>query len=104
MKKFPSLHPFSPIHVDTASKGLPETPIGLESDQEQSADKNESLLEAAPESDRWNPVPGSRGLEYPVNPSVDEDGEGRSVHEQLVEEGAADAALDSQIQASKSND
>lgn len=47
----------------------------------------EALLEALPESERWDPVPGSAGHQAPTNPSVDEDAEGRSQNEQLVEDG-----------------
>ncbi len=104
MKKFPHLDKSPPIDADYATKELPETPVGLELDQDRDADKNEALLESAPETDRWNPVPGSRAVEFPVNSSVDEDDDGRSVREQLEEEGAADAALDSRKKSSKSND
>ncbi len=51
----------------------------------------EALMEALPESERWDPVPGSAGHQAPTNPSVDEDAEGRSQKEQLVEDGMAEA-------------
>ncbi len=59
----------------------------------------ETRLESAPESDRWNPVPGSTGHKVPVTPSEDEDAEGRSNNEILVETGIADAEQDQSIQA-----
>ena len=57
-------------------------------------DLNEALLEAAPESERWDPVPGSQGREVPESPSEDEDDDGRSDSARLVEEGVAEAEQD----------
>ena len=62
-------------------------------------DPNTTVLEAAPESERWDPVPGSTGQKIPVAPSEDEDDEGRSDNERLVEEGVAEAELDQSRQA-----
>jgi len=64
-------------------------------------DPKEAILEAAPESERWDPVPGSTGHKVPVAPGEDEDGEGRSDYERLVEEGIAEAELDQMRQASQ---
>jgi hypothetical protein len=64
-------------------------------------DPKEALLEAAPESERWDPLPGSTGHKVPVAPSADEDDEGRSDNERLVEEGAAGAEHDQMLQAAK---
>jgi hypothetical protein len=64
-------------------------------------DPKEAVLEAAPESARWDPVPGSTGHKVPAAPSADEDEEGRSDNERLVEEGIAEAALDQSHQASR---
>ena len=50
--------------------------------------------EAVLESERWNPVPGSTGHKVPVAPSEDEDDEGRSDNERLVEEGIEGAEHD----------
>jgi hypothetical protein len=61
----------------------------------------ETLLESAPESDRWNPVPGSIGHKVPVTPSEDEDTEGRSNDEIMVETGVAAAEQDQSNQANK---
>ena len=41
-------------------------------------DPKAEILESAPESERWDPVPGSTGHKVPVAPSADEDDEGRS--------------------------
>lgn len=59
----------------------------------------DSILEAAPESERWDPVPGSTGNQVPVAPSADEDDEGRSDEERLVDEGMAGAEHDQRRQA-----
>jgi hypothetical protein len=61
----------------------------------------EAALEAAPESERWDPVPGSTGHKVPVPASDDEDDEGRSDNERLVEEGVAGAELDRIVQAAQ---
>ena len=45
-----------------------------------------------PEAERWDPVPGSEGRKAPVAPSADEDEEGRSDNERLVDEGMAGGA------------
>jgi hypothetical protein len=62
-------------------------------------DPKEATLESAPETERWNPVPGSTGRKVPTAPSADEDEEGRSDNERLVEEGVAEAELDQSLQA-----
>jgi hypothetical protein len=65
------------------------------------ADPNEAILESAPESERWDPVPGSPGSKTPVAPSADEDQEGRSDSERLVAEGIASAEQDQARQAAQ---
>jgi len=62
-------------------------------------DQNEAALELAPESERWDPVHGSTGHKVPVAPSDDEDEEGRSDNERLVDEGIAGAEHDQRRQA-----
>ena len=71
---------------------------------EPDADPKQALLESAPESERWDPVPGSTGHKVPAAPSADEDSEGRSDNERLVEEGVAGAELDQMRQASRKQD
>ena len=68
---------------------------------EPEADPQEALLESAPESERWNPVYGSTGHKVPVTSNDDEDEEGRSDSERLVEEGVAEAEHDQMIQAAR---
>ena len=64
-------------------------------------DPNEAVLESAPESERWDPVPGSTGHKVPVTASDDEDDEGRSDNERLVDEGIAGAEHDQMRQAAR---
>ena len=64
-------------------------------------DPREAVLESAPESERWDPVPGSTGHRVPIASSDDEDEEGRSDNERLVDEGVARAEQDKMRQASE---
>jgi len=64
-------------------------------------DSKDALLEAAPESERWNPLPGSTGHKVASAPSEDEDDEGRSDNERLVDEGIAAAEHDHMLQAGR---
>jgi len=76
----------------------------LELTGDPTSDLNEAVLESAPESQRWDPVPGSTGHKVPVAPSDDEDDEGRSDNERLTDEGIAGAELDQTRQASLEQD
>jgi hypothetical protein len=85
-----------------------ENPSKSESEQarreltgEPDMDPEEAALESAPESERWDPVSGSTGRKTPEAPSADEDDEGRSDNERLVDEGIAGAEHDQMRQASK---
>ena len=64
-------------------------------------DPKEELLESAPESERWDPLTGSTGRVIPVTSIDDEDDEGRSTSERLVEEGVLEAEHDQMRQAAK---
>jgi hypothetical protein len=64
-------------------------------------DSKTAILESAPESKRWDPVPGSTGHKVPVASSEDEDDEGRSDNERLVEEGIEGAEHDQMRQAAR---
>ena len=64
-------------------------------------DRQDAALDALPEEKRWDPVPGSTGHQAAESPSEDEDAEGRSETEQLVDEGAIEAARDRQLQAAR---
>ena len=65
------------------------------------ADPKETVLESVPESERWDPAPGSTGHQAPESPSEDEDDEGQSESAQLVEEGIAEAEHDQMLQSAK---
>ena len=61
---------------------------------ESEGDRQDAILDSLPESKRWDPVPGSTGHQAQESPSEDEDDEGRSETEQLVEDGAVEAERD----------
>ncbi len=62
-------------------------------------DPKQTLLESMPESDRWNPIPGSSGHEAMVDFDDGEDAEGRSAEERLFEEGVKEAGHDQMLEA-----
>jgi hypothetical protein len=64
-------------------------------------DRKQALLESMPETKRWDPVPGSAGRQVPDSPSEDEDDEGRSESEQLVEQGVQEAEHDQMLKAAQ---
>jgi hypothetical protein len=70
---------------------------------EPDADPKEALLESAPESERWDPIPGSAGRKASVAPGEDEDEEGRSDNQRLVEEGVEGAEHDQMRQGASEN-
>ena len=61
----------------------------------------DEMFELVPESERWDPVPGSTGSKSPESVSEDEDSEGRSETEQLVEQGVEEAGHDQMFQAAR---
>jgi hypothetical protein len=61
----------------------------------------EAVLESAPESERWDPVHGSTGHKASVASGEDEDEEGRSDNERLVDEGVGEAEFDQRRQAAR---
>ena len=63
------------------------------------ADLQEVILEAAPESERWEPIHGSMGGKTLPTPSEDEDDEGQSDQQGLVNSGIAEAEHDQMRQA-----
>jgi len=68
---------------------------------EPEADPNEAALETVSGSERGDPVPASTGRKLAVPSSDDEDDEGRSDNERLVEEGVAGAEHDQMLQAAR---
>jgi len=82
----------------------------LESDWEQAKreltggqemDPKEAMLESVPESGAWDPVPGSEGYKVPEAPSEDEDSEGRSDEQRLIEEGMEEADEEVMLEAAE---
>ena len=64
-------------------------------------DGNEAAIESAPESARWDLIPGSAGGATREAPSEDVDEDGHSDSARLVEEGVREAEHDQMLQASK---
>jgi hypothetical protein len=90
----------SPPYVSQADYEQAKRELTGESD----IDRQDAILESMPESKRWDPVPGSSGRQVPEAPSEDEDDEGRSETEQLVDEGMEEASRDSMHQAARANE
>ncbi len=67
-------------------------------------DPKEALLEAAPEAERWDPLPGSTGHIIPVASIDGEDDDGRSMGEKLIDEGVQEAEHDQMLQAARANE
>jgi hypothetical protein len=87
----------APPHVTQADYEQAKRELTGESDM----DRQDTMLESIPETKRWDPVPGSTGRQVPESPSEDEDDEGRSESEQLVDEGAEEAERDQMFQAAR---
>ena len=87
----------APPHVTQADYEQAKRELTGEADM----DRQEAMLESLPEAKRWDPVPGSTGRQVPESPSEDEDDEGRSESEQLVDEGAEEAERDQMFQAAR---
>ena len=87
----------APPHVTQADYLQAKRELTGESDM----DRQDAILDALPETKRWDPVPGSAGRQAPESPSEDEDAEGRSETEQLVDEGAEEADRDRMLQAAR---
>jgi hypothetical protein len=68
---------------------------------EPDVDPKEAVLESAPESERWDPLPGSTGRIVPVASIDGEDDDGRSMGEKLVDDGMLEAGHDQMLQAAR---
>lgn len=62
-------------------------------------DTKQAFLESIPESERWDPVPGSSGHQAPESAREDEDEDGESESAQLFAEGISEAGHDQMLQA-----
>jgi hypothetical protein len=67
-------------------------------------DPKEALLEAAPESERWDPLPGSTGHIIPVASIDGEDDDGQSLGEKLIDEGVQEAEHDQMLQSARADE
>src|SRR5260370_41331457 len=68
---------------------------------ESEMDPQEESRESIPESDGWDPVPGSTGRQAAESLGEDEDAEGRSESAQLFEEGINEAEHDQMRRAAE---
>ena len=89
-----------PPHVSQADYERAKRELTGEADM----DRQEAMLESIPETKRWDPMTGSTGRQVPESPSEDEDDEGRSESEQLVDEGAEEAGRDRMFQAAQATE
>lgn len=62
-------------------------------------DAKQAFLESIPESERWDPVPGSSGHQAPESAREDEDEDGESESAQLFAEGVSEAEHDQMLKA-----
>src|SRR5436853_3031298 len=67
-------------------------------------DPQEESSESVPDSDGWDPVPGSTGRQAADSLGEDEDAEGRSESAQMIEEGVTEAEHDQMRQASRADE
>jgi hypothetical protein len=68
---------------------------------QEEVDPQEQNLESAPESESWDPVPGSTGRQAADSLGEDEDAEGRSEAAQMFEEGVNEAEHDQMRRAAE---
>jgi hypothetical protein len=71
---------------------------------EEEIDPQQENVESLPESEDWDPVPGSTGRQAAESLGEDEDAEGRSESAQMFEEGVSEAEHDQMRQASRSDE
>jgi hypothetical protein len=71
---------------------------------EEEIDAQQENLESLPESEAWDPLPGSTGRQAAESLGEDEDAEGRSESAQMFEEGISEAEHDQMRQASRADE
>ncbi len=82
-----------PVTREDSDQALRELTGGADMDERQ------AMLEAIPEDDRWDPIPGSTGHQAEESASEEEDEDGQGKYAQLFEEGVNEAAHDQMLQA-----
>ena len=71
---------------------------------EEEIDPPEEIVESLPESEDWDPVPGSTGRQAAESLGEDEDAEGRSEAAQMYEEGINEAEHDQMRRAAEAEE
>jgi hypothetical protein len=71
---------------------------------EEEIDPQEENVESLPESEGWDPVPGSTGRQAAESLGEDEDAEGRSEAAQMFEEGVNEAEHDQMRRAAEAEE
>jgi hypothetical protein len=71
---------------------------------ETETDPQEESSESIPDSDGWDPVPGSTGRQAADSRGEDEDAEGRSEAAQMYEEGINEAEHDQMLRAAEAEE
>jgi hypothetical protein len=71
---------------------------------EDDIDPQQQNLESLPESEDWDPLPGSTGRQAAESLGEDEDAEGRSESAQMFEEGISEAEHDQMRQAARADE
>lgn len=71
---------------------------------EEEIDPQEEKVESLPESEGWDPVPGSSGRQAAESLGEDEDAEGRSEAAQMYEEGIDEADHDQMLRAAEADE
>src|SRR6266513_5841159 len=71
---------------------------------ESETDPQEESRESIPESEDWDPVPGSTGRQAADSLGEDEDAEGRSESAQMFEEGVSEAEHDKMRRAAEAEE
>ena len=71
---------------------------------EEEIDPQEENSESLPESEAWDPVPGSTGRQAADSLGEDEDAEGRSESAQMYEEGINEAEHDQMLRAAEAEE
>jgi len=72
-----------------------------EAERELTSGAEPPSLESVPESERWNPILGTVGHKAAVEFDDNDDEEGRSVEERLVQAGVAEADHDRKLTAAR---
>ena len=71
---------------------------------EENIDPQQENLESLPESEAWDPLPGSTGHQATESLGEDEDAEGRSESAQMFEEGISEAEHDQMLRAAEAEE